>query len=49
MTTGAVEMLTFWKPEYGPTIDPTYGTRCKAWGEGDYFSPEPFWYTGPWR
>lgn len=47
MTTGAVEVLTFWKPEYGPTIDPTYGTRCKAFGDTDYFDPEPFWYRGP--
>jgi hypothetical protein len=47
MTTGVVEVLTFWKPEYGPTIDPTYGTRCKAFGDQDYFDSAPFWYTGP--
>ncbi len=49
LTTGMVEIATFWKPEYGPTIDPTYGTRCKAWGQHDYFNPEPFWYSGPDR
>ena len=45
MTTGAVEVLTFWKPEYGPTIDPTYGTRCKAFGDTDYFDPS---HSVPW-
>jgi len=49
MTTGVLEVLTFWKPEYGPTIDPTWGTRCRAWGDQDYFDPNPFWYTGPSR
>jgi putative exosortase-associated protein (TIGR04073 family) len=49
MTTGMLEILTFWKPEYGPTIDPQYGTRCKAFGEQDYFNPQPFWYWGPDR
>lgn len=48
-TTGALEVLTFWKPEYGPTIDPTYGTRCLAWPGQDYFDPDPFWYYGPPR
>lgn len=49
MTTGALEMITFWKPEYGPTIDPTYGTRCRAFPANDYFDPDPFWYYGPPR
>ena len=49
MTTGALEILTFWKPEYGPTLDPEYGTRSLAWGEQDYFDPDPFWYNGPPR
>jgi putative exosortase-associated protein (TIGR04073 family) len=48
-TTGVIEMLTFWKPEYGPTMDPEYGTRCKAFGPQDYFNPNPFWYWGPPR
>jgi putative exosortase-associated protein (TIGR04073 family) len=48
-TTGVLEILTFWKPEYGPTIDPEYGTRSLAWGKRDYFDTDPFWYTGPWR
>lgn len=46
MTVGALEMLTFWKPEYGPTMDPTYGTRNLAWGRQDYFDPDqPYWYN----
>jgi putative exosortase-associated protein (TIGR04073 family) len=49
MTTGGLEMLTFWKPEYGPTLDPTWQTRCRAWPDQDFFNPEPFWYWGPDR
>ncbi len=49
MTVGALEMITFWSPEYGPTMDPTYGTRNMAFGEQDYFDPNPFWYNGPPR
>ncbi len=49
MTLGALEIATFWKPEYGPTMDPEYGTRCRAFGDQDYFDPNPFWYTGPPR
>lgn len=48
-TLGALEVATFWKPEYGPTLDPEYGTRCRAFGDQDYFDPDPFWYTGPPR
>jgi hypothetical protein len=48
-TLGFVEVGTFWKPEYGSTIDPEYGTRCRAFGDQDYFDPNPFWYTGPPR
>lgn len=47
MTRGLLEMVTFWKPEYGPTLDPEYGTRCLA--DSDYFDPNPFWYAGPPR
>ncbi len=47
MTTGALEILTFWKPEYGPTMDPEYGTRNLAFGNQDYFRSEPFWYDKP--
>ncbi len=47
MTTGALEILTFWKPEYGPTMDPEYGTRNLAFGTQDYFQSEPFWYDKP--
>jgi len=47
---GALEVLTFWKPEFGPTIEPLYGTRDKAMaGPQDYFSPDPWWYNGPMR
>jgi putative exosortase-associated protein (TIGR04073 family) len=46
---GVLEVATFWKPEYGPTMDPEYGTRCRAFGDQDYFDPDPFWYTGPPR
>ena len=49
MTTGALEILTFWKPEYGPTVDPQWGTRDLTWPEQDYFDPDPFWYNGPER
>jgi putative exosortase-associated protein (TIGR04073 family) len=49
MTTGAVEVLTFWRPEYGPTIDPQYGSRNLAFTERDYFNENPYWYTGPPR
>lgn len=48
-TLGALEILTFWKPEYGPTMDPEYGTRGKQWGMQDYFDPDPWWYNGPAR
>lgn len=48
-TTGALEVLTFWKPEYGPTMEPLYGTRSRLWQEHDYFNPNPFWYIGPPR
>jgi hypothetical protein len=47
ITTGALEILTFWKPEYGPTIDPQYGTHNRAFGEQDYYNPNNFWYNGP--
>lgn len=47
MSLGALEILTFWKPEYGPTMDPTYGTRNRAFGAQDYFNPNSFWYNGP--
>lgn len=47
--TGMLEIATFWKPEYGPTMDPTWGTRCRAFGEQDYFDPHPYWYLGPDR
>lgn len=46
-TTGLLEILTFWKPEYGPTVDPLYGTRNRA--DGHFFDPLPFWYVGPPR
>jgi|WetSurMetagenome_2_1015567.scaffolds.fasta_scaffold584283_1 putative exosortase-associated protein (TIGR04073 family) len=47
MTTGALEILTFWKPEYGPTVDPEYGTHNRAFGDRDYYNPKNFWYNGP--
>lgn len=46
MTTGALEILTFWKPEYGPTIEPIYGSRSKTFGPQDY-GENSFWYFGP--
>jgi hypothetical protein len=51
VTVGFLEMITFWKPEYGPTEDPTWGTRNLAFGKNDYFDSEeePFWYMGPSR
>ncbi len=50
MTVGAIEMLTFWKPEFGPTMEPTWGTRCQAFsGPDDYYSLDPWWYNGPDR
>jgi len=49
-TVGAMEMLTFWKPEFGPTIEPLYGTRERVYdAPGDYYSPDPWWYNGPQR
>jgi putative exosortase-associated protein (TIGR04073 family) len=47
VTTGALEVLTFWKPEYGPTIDPLYGTHNQAFTHRDYNNPENYWYNGP--
>lgn len=47
MTTGLLEIMTFWKPEYGPTMDPLYGTRNRA--DGHFFDKHPFWYVGPPR
>lgn len=47
MSLGVLEVLTFWKPEYGPTMDPAFGTRSYKWGFRDYYDPEPFWYPGP--
>lgn len=47
MTTGALEMITFWKPEYGPTVDPEYGTHDLSYGSRDYFNDDPFWYDRP--
>ena len=44
-TTGLLEMFTFWKPEYGPTVEPLYGTRNRA--DGHFFDKDPFWYIGP--
>ncbi len=49
MTVGALEVITFWKPEYGPTLDPHYGTRVDAMGYQDFFDPDPYWYNGPAR
>lgn len=48
-TTGCLEILTFWKPEYGPTMEPQYGTRDRSFTDLDYFNPDPFWYVGPPR
>ncbi len=48
-TVGFLEILTFWKPEYGPTMDPQYNTRCLAWPENDYFNPDSFWYNSSER
>jgi hypothetical protein len=47
VTTGMLEVLTFWKPEYGPTIDPLYGTHNQAFTSRDYYNPDNFWYNGP--
>lgn len=47
MTRGGLEILTFWKPEYGPTIEPTWGTRSMQFGQQDFYESEPFWDTGP--
>jgi hypothetical protein len=47
LTTGFLEILTFWKPEYGPTLDPIWGTRNRA--DGSFFESEPYWYIGPPR
>jgi hypothetical protein len=47
LTTGALEILTFWKPEYGPTIDPQYGTHNRSFGDRDYYNPNNFWYYDP--
>lgn len=47
VTTGALEVLTFWKPEYGPTVDPLYGTHNQAFTYRDYYNPDNFWYNGP--
>lgn len=49
MSTGCLEVLTFWKCEYGPTLDPIYGTPSKVFGAEDFFDKEPFWYGGPAR
>ncbi len=50
LTVGAMEILTFWKPEFGPTIEPLYATRDKSFaGPQDYFSPEPWWFNGPMK
>ena len=49
MTRGGLEIITFWKPEYGPTLDPTWGTRSMQFGQQDFFDPEPFWDYGPSR
>jgi hypothetical protein len=50
MTVGAIEMLTFWKPEFGPTMEPLYGTRNASFsGPDDYYSLQPWWYNGPDR
>lgn len=47
LTRGGLEILTFWKPEYGPTIDPAFGTRAIQFGQQDFFEDEPFWDYGP--
>jgi putative exosortase-associated protein (TIGR04073 family) len=47
MTTGALEILTFWKPEYGPTIDPEYGTHNRSFPAFDYYNTNNFWYVRP--
>lgn len=49
MTMGCLEMLTFWRPEYGPTTKHPYGTRSMVFGHQDYFDQDPFWYNGPSR
>lgn len=49
MSTGCLEVLTFWRCEYGPTVDPPYGTISRAFPNLDYFDKEPFWYSGPAR
>ena len=47
LTVGAMEILTFWKPEFGPTIEPLYGTRDKSFGgPQDFFDPDPWWFNG---
>ncbi|MDQ1240528.1 MAG: hypothetical protein QG577_2714 [Thermodesulfobacteriota bacterium] len=49
MSSGCLEILTFWRPEYGPVTGPTYGVRGLASGSTDYFNKDPFWYVGPTR
>jgi putative exosortase-associated protein (TIGR04073 family) len=49
ISVGLLEVVTFWKPEYGPTMDPQWGTRNRAFTDQDYFDPDPFWYNGPPR
>jgi len=49
MSSGCLDMLTFWRPEYGPVHGPTYGLRGLASGSTDYFQKDPFWYFGPTR
>jgi hypothetical protein len=49
MSLGCLDILTFWKPEYGPTTDQPFGTRSRAFENQDYFDKIPFWYIGPSR
>lgn len=49
MSTGCLDMVTFWRPDVRPIHRSTNVLRGLGSGPSDYFDKEPYWYFGPPR
>ncbi len=49
MSSGCLDMLTFWRPDTRPVEISNHALKRLGSGPSDYFDKEPFWYMGPPR
>jgi len=49
MSTGCLDMVTFWRPDVRPINRPTHALRGLGSETSDYFDKDPYWYIGPQR